>query len=219
MPVIQWISWLALSIFGASAIISLRSFRNNFPADLKLLSLLWVVLFIIDVGGSILKIRNIHNLWVYNIFGWLFYLPLAALYYKKIDHSFIRKCIKVFAILFMMMIVADTLFIEGFWQLQSLVIVIGGTAIIILAATYLRQLYLSESNENITRDPWFWFSIAFIVYFGASVPYLGMLNYMWEHYTDFAAIYYFYIYITFTMVMHCLIITGFLCRTNFQKSS
>jgi hypothetical protein len=217
MPVIQWISWLALGIFGAAAIISLRSFRNNFPADLKWLSVLWVLLFLIDVGGSILKIRNVHNLWVYNIFGWLFYLPLAALYYQKIDNTIVRKCIRVFAVLFMIMIVADTLFIEGFQRLQSLVIVVGGTAITIIAAAYLRQLYQSESNEKITRDPWFWFSIAFIVYFGGSVPYLGMLNFLWEHYTDFAAVYYFYIYITFTMVMHSLIITGFLCRTNFQR--
>jgi hypothetical protein len=217
MPVIQWISWLALCIFGVAAITSLRSFRKNFPADLKWLSILWVVLFMIDVGGSILKIENIHNLWVYNIFGWLFYLPLALLYAEKIDHSFIRKCVRIFAILFSIVIIADTLFIEGFHQLQSLVIVIGGTAIIILAAAYLRQLYLSDSNERITRDPWFWFSIAFIVYFGASVPYLGMLNYLWQNYTDFAAVYYYYIYITFTMLMHCLIIIGFLCRTNFQK--
>jgi hypothetical protein len=217
MPIIQWISWLALCIFGAAAIISLRSFRKDFPADLKWLSILWVVLFMIDVGGSILKIENIHNLWVYNIFGWLFYLPLALLYAKKIDHSFIRKCVRVFAVLFSIVIISDTLFIEGFHQLQSLVIVIGGTAIIILAAAYLRQLYLSDSNDRITRDPWFWFSIAFIVYFGASVPYLGMLNYLWQNYMDFAAVYYYYIYITFTLLMHCLIIIGFLCRTNFQK--
>jgi hypothetical protein len=217
MPVIQWISWLALGIFGTAAIISLRSFRNNFPDELKFLSVLWVVLFLIDVVGTIMRIRNINNLWLYNIFGWLFYLPLAGLYYQKINHPVVRKSIRVFAMLFTMMIVADTLFIEGFRQLQSLIIVIGGTAIIILAAAYMRQLYQSESNENITRDPWFWFSIAFVVYFGGSVPYLGMLNYLWEHYTDFAAVYYFYIYIGFTMVMHCLIIIGFLCRTNFQK--
>lgn len=136
---------------------------------------------------------------------------------KKIDHSFIRKCVRAFAILFSIVIIFDTLFIEGFHQLQSLVIVIGGTAIIILAAAYLRQLYLSDSNERITRDPWFWFSIAFIVYFGASVPYLGMLNYLWKNYMDFAAVYYYYIYITFTLLMHSLIIIGFLCRTNFQK--
>ena len=159
MPVIQWISWLALGIFGAAAIVSLRSFRNNFPADLKWLSVLWVLLFIIDVGGSILKVRNLQNLWVYNIFGWLFYLPLAALYYQKIDHPIIRKSVKVFAILFTVMIVADTFFIQEFRQLQSLVIVVGGIAIIILAAAYLRQLYQSDSNENITRDPWFWFSM------------------------------------------------------------
>lgn len=208
-----------MAIFGAAALISLRSLRKNFPADLKLLSILWVILFLIDVAGIIMKTRNMHNHWLYNIFGWLFYLPLAALYYQKINQPVIRLCIKVFAILFTLMIIADTLFIEGFWKLQSLVIVVGGTAIIALAAIYLRQLYFSDSNEKITRDPWFWFSIAFIVYFGASVPYLGMLTYLWENYRDFAAMYYFYINITFTMVMHCLIITGFLCRTNFQKSS
>lgn len=217
MPLTEWITWIAFGIFGSAAIISLRSFRNNFPTELKLLSVLWVVLFLIDVVGIIMRIRNLNNLWLYNIFGWLFYLPLVGLYYQKIDHPVIRKSIKVFAMLFTLMIVADTFFIEGFRQLQSLVIVVGGTAIIILAAAYLRQLYLSESNESITHDPWFWFSIAFIVYFGGSVPYLGMLNYMWEHYTHFAAVYYFYIYITFTMMMHGLIITGFLCRTNFQK--
>jgi hypothetical protein len=208
-----------MSTFGAAALISLRSFSKDFPADLKLLSIQWVVLFLIEVTGIIMKIRDMNNHWLYNIFGWLWYLPLAGLYYQKINHSFIRIFIKVFAILFTMMIIADTLFIEGFWQLQSLVIVVGGTVIIFLGAAYLRQLYFSESNEKITRDPWFWFSIAFIVYFGASVPYLGMFNYLWEHFSDFAAIYYFYIYITFAMVMHCLIITGFLCRTNFQKSS
>jgi hypothetical protein len=217
MPVIQWISWFALCIFGAAAFVSLRSFRYNFPAELKWLSILWVLLFIIDVGGSFLKARHFRNLWVYNIFGWLFYLPLAALYYQIIDHPVIRKGIKVFAIFFIFLVVFDTLFIEGFHQLQSLVIVTGGTAIIILAGSYLRQLYISDSNEKITRDPWFWFSVGFIVYFGASVPYLGMLNYLWQYYTDFAAVYYSYIYIAFTMLMHCLFITGFLCRTNFQK--
>jgi hypothetical protein len=213
----QWISWLALGIFGAAAVVSLRSFRNNFPADLRWLSVLWIGLFVVDVVGSMLKVKNVNNLWVYNVFGWLFYLPLMVLYYRKIEQILIRKCIKVFAILFMTMIIADTAMFEGFWQLQSLVIVVGGTAIIILAGAYLRQLYLSESNESISRDPWCWFSIAFIVYFGVSVPYLGMLNYLWAHYTQFAAEYYFYVYISFTMLMHCLIITGFICRTDFQK--
>lgn len=217
MPVIQWISWFALGIFGTASIVGIRSFRTHAPADMKWLSLLWVVLFIIDVGGNILKAKNIDNLWLYNIFGWLFYLPLAALYYQVIDHPLIRRCIRVFIPLFMLIIVTDTFFIEGFHRLQSLVIVTGGIAIIILAGAYLRQLYLSESNDNITSDPWFWFSVAFIVYFGVSVPYLGMLNYLWQHYTDFAAVYYSYIYIAFTMLMHGLIITGFLCRTNFQK--
>lgn len=219
MSLIEGIPWLALGMFGAAAVVSLRSFRSDFPADLKGLSILWVVLFLIDVAGTFLKVKNLHNHWVYNIFGWLFYLPLAALYYRKLLHPVMRKGIKWFSIVFILLIITDTAFIEGFRQLQSLVIVIGGAAIIVMAAAYFYQLYYSESNESITGDPWFWFSFAFIVYFGASVPYLGMLNYLWEHYKDFAAVYYFYINMSFTIIMHVLIIKGFLCRTNFQKSS
>lgn len=219
MHVIEWISWFALGTFGTAAVISLRSFRNHLSADLKWLSLLWVFLFCLDVIGNVLKEKNFNNLWLYNIFGWFFYLPLCALYYTKLHQPAIRTFIKIFAAILATLIVVDTFFIEGFRRLQSLVIVVGGAGIICLAGAYFRQLYVSDSSEKISRDPWFWFSFAFIIYFGASVPYLGMLNYLWEHYKDFAAAYYFYVNISFTIVLHCLIITGYLCRINFQKSS
>lgn len=219
MAFTEIISWLALSVFGAAAIISLRSFINDFPVELKIFSALWVLLFIIDVIGNIMREMNIHNHWLYNIFGWLFYLPLAGLYYRILESAFIRKLVKLFAVIFTLLIIVDSLFIEGVKQLQSIIIVCGGASVTFMAAAYLRQLYISESNEKISRDPWFWFSVALIVYFGASVPYLGMFNYLWEHYEDFAAVYYFYINISFTILLHCLIITGFLCRTNYRKSS
>lgn len=219
MTVTEIISWFALCVFGAAAIVSLRSFTRDFPQELKMLSVLWVVLFIIDVVGHIMREKNIHNHWLYNIFGWLFYLPLAGLYYRVMESLFVRKLIKIFAVVFTLLIIADSIFLEGVKQLQSIIIVCGGAAITFMAAAYVRQLYISESNEKISRDPWFWFSVAFIVYFGASVPYLGMFNYLWEHYQDFAAVYYFYINISFTILLHLLIITGFLCRTNYRKSS
>jgi hypothetical protein len=142
-----------------------------------------------------------------------------GLYYLKLNSAAIRSVIKVSAILFTLLIIADTLFIEGLHKLQSLVIVCGSATIIALAGAYFWQLYNSGSNERISRDPWFWFSCAFIVYFGASVPYLGMFNYLWSNYQDFFAIYYFYIYISFTILLHTLIIIGFLCRASYQKSS
>jgi hypothetical protein len=219
MALTEIISWLALGVFGAAALISLRSFINNFPAQLKALSILWVALFVIDLGGHVMKEKGIHNHWLYNIFGWLFYLPLALLYLRNIISPTIRKLIKLFIVAFPLLIVIDSAFLEGVRQLQSVIIVCGGAGITFMAAAYMRQLFLSDSNEKISRDPWFWFSFAFIVYFGASVPYLGMFNYLWENYKDFAAVYYFYINMFFTIVLHCLIITGFLCRTNYRKSS
>lgn len=213
------IQWVALTVFGAAALVSLRSFRNDFPVVMKSLSVLWITLFMIDLAGNILRIRNNNNHWLYNIFGWLFYLPLALLYFRVIDSTSIRKAIRVFIPVFFVLIIIDSLLIEGVRQLQSVIIVCGGASIAFMAAAYIRQLYISESNDRISADPWFWFSLAFILYFGTSVPYLGMLNFLWENYPHFAALYYYYINISFTIVLHCLIITGFLCRTNYRKSS
>ncbi len=213
------IPWLALCTFGIAALVSLRSFTHDFPFELKALSVLWIILFLLDVTGNIMKEKEIHNHWLYNIFGWLFYLPLAWLYYRRITGPWMRKLIKLFVVVFTLLIIVDSLFLEGVRQLQSLIIVCGGASVIFMATGYMRQLYISESNEKISKDPWFWFSVAFILYFGGSVPYLGMFNYLLEHYRDFAAVYYYFINISFTILLHCLIITGFLCRTNYQKLS
>ena len=99
-----------------------------------------------------------------------------------------------------------------------MVIVGGGIFMIFLVAAYFRQLYLSEETESITRDPWFWFSFGFLIHFGGTVPFLGMLNFLWQHYKVFTSFYYIYFSNSFTLMLNLLIITGFLCRRNYQRS-
>jgi hypothetical protein len=44
-----------------------------------------------------------------------------------------------------------------------------------------------------------------------------MLNYLWRRYPEFTSFYYLYFCNSFTILLNILIITGFLCRRNYQQ--
>ncbi|HMF73819.1 MAG TPA: hypothetical protein VK616_20200 [Flavitalea sp.] len=210
------ISVFPLIIAGLAAAVSLISFRYYYPASLKKLSLLWVLdLFFIDLAGHIFKTLGIKNHWIYNFYFWIFYMALAYLYSEQIQSKNIRRSICYFHILFPLLVISESV-LYGITTLQTLGIVVGGTFIIFLSASYFRQLYLSEENEKISHDPWFWFSFGFLIYFGGTVPFLGMLNYLWEQYPTFSNFYYLYFCNTFSIFMNIVIIAGFLCRKDYR---
>lgn len=213
------ISWLPLGIVALAALVSLRSFLYHYPVSLRRLSLLWVVNFCVDLAGHITKELHIRNHWLYNIYGWVLYLSLAHLYYGQIKSNRIRVAIRYFYIVFPVLVAADSFFFEPIMSLQSLVIVAGGSFIIFLAAAYFREMYLSDESEKITRYPWFWFSCGFLVNFGGTVPFLGMLNHLWKNYPAFTLFYYTYFHNLFVVLLNTLIIAGFLCRKNYRRSS
>ena len=210
-------STLPLFFVGLAAVTSLVSFRDNYPDGLKKLSLFWVFNFCVDLCGHITKFYGLKNHWLYNIYFWLMYLVLAHLYDGQVKHKYVHLAIRVFYIVLPLLVLAESL-VSGIDKLQTMMLVAGSIFMIFLAAAYFRQLYLSEDNESVARDPWFWFSFGFILYFGCTVPFLGMLNYLWGHYKEFTNFYYSYFCNSFAILLNLLIITGFLCRKNFQKS-
>lgn len=213
----QLISTLPIIIVGLAAAISLISFRNHYPLTMKQLSLLWVLNFIADLSGHITKYAGMKNHWIYNIYFWILYLVLAYLYDKQIENKYIHHSIRWFYIVFPVLIITESIR-HGIGDLQTIIIVIGGIFMIALAVAYFRQMYLSEETTRITRDPWFWFSIGFLIHFGGTIPFLGMLNYLWQRSPAFTHFYYLYFSNSFTIFLNLLIIVGFLCRRNYQKS-
>ena len=217
MDATQIIRTLPLVIVGIAAAVSLISFIRHYPSALKQLSLLWVLNFSVDLAGYIIRDNDGHNLWLYNIYFWIMYVALAYLYGTQIRNKAIQKSIRWFYGLFPVLVIVQSA-TGGIIELQPLVIVGGGVFIIFLAASYFRQLYLSDDTKPITRDPWFWFSFGFLIHFGGTVPFLGMLNYLWAHYREFTTFYYLYFCNLFTVLLNLMIITGYLCLRNYQKS-
>ncbi|MHA4809496.1 hypothetical protein ACX0G9_15390 [Flavitalea flava] len=211
------ISTFPLVIVGLAAVVSLVSFRNDFSKALRILSLFWGFNFFVDLTGHITKYYGLKNHWLYNIYFWIMYLVLAYLYDRQIHNKHVHQSIRLFYLVFPLLVLAESL-VSGIQDLQTMVLVSGSVFMIFLAAAYFRQLYLSEETELITRDPWFWFSFGFIIYFGCTVPFLGMVNYLWSHYQEFTNFYYLYFCNSFAILLNLFIITGYLCRRSFQKS-
>src|SRR5688572_27482280 len=213
MDIDQIISRLPIFIVGLAALVSLISFPSGYPLALKQLAVLWIINFVFDLAGHL----TIQNHWIYNIYFWIQYLALAWLYDKQIKNKYIHRSIRWFYFIFPLLIIVETTW-HGIGELQSIIIVTGGIFMIALAAAYFRQMYLSEETEPVTRDPWFWFSFGFLIHFGGTMPFLGMLNYLWQRLPAFTHFYYLYFSNTFTIMLNLLIIAGFLCKRNYQKS-
>lgn len=216
MSLSQALSLLPLVFIGSAALISLRAFIYSFSAPLKVFSMVWIIVFTIEIAGHLMSGSN-H--WLYNIFYPFLYLSLTYIYQQVLQSAFIQKLIQIFYISFVVFVVINSFLIQGITTLQTLTIAVGGSFITFLAGAYFRQLYKSEDSEKITKDPFFWFSFGFILYFGGTVPFLAMLNYLWQLSEEFTKFYFLYFSNAFSIFLNILISIGFLCRKNYLKSS
>ena len=203
-------------VIGLSAMVSWRSHFYQFPPAVKLFSLVWTFWFIMDAVGHVLA-YSMQNHWLYNLLYIIYFPALMYTYQKQFTHGGLQRIIFWLYPVFFFFVVLNTFLIQGFHQHQTLTFVVGGSFIIFLSAAYFWYLYTSENNEKITRDPFFWFSFGLLVCYSGTVPFLGMLNYLWNRNPDFTRFYYQYVSNLFYILLSILIAIGFLCRKNFQK--
>lgn len=213
-----------LFFLGAAAVAGLRVFFVPATTPLRLFALLCAVTFAAELLGHYMRQSgafsdgNETNHWFYNIFNAFQIFILCKIFYLKLHSDNLRVVIQFFYVVFLLFIIANTLAIQGFVAYQTLTVVVGGGFVIFLAGAYFWQLLVSPDNERITRDPFFWFSFGLIVYFGGSIPFLGMLNYLIQYYSEFTKIYFTLIYTGFSVVFNIMITIGFLCRKDYLKS-
>lgn len=202
---------------GVAVLFSLRAFIYNFPTPLKTLSKIWIAMFLVEMLGHTLK-HSEENYWLYNIFHIPFYFYLAYIYFEILESQTIRTAIQIFYFVFIVFAVFNTIFFQGLFTFQTLTIVFGGCFVSFLAGSYFSQMINSSDNQLITRDPFFWVSFGLAVYFGGTVPFLGMFNYLLRNYPDFHSFYFEYIYYSFSIFLNIIISIAFLCRVSYQKS-
>lgn len=185
--------------------------RNPLPFSYRGFALLIILLSILETIGNIIGFIYSNNHFFFNII-YAIELTLVPWFFKYwIQRLWIKKIIEGFTLIFPLFVLVNTIWIQGFFTLQTYSFVLGGSFILLLSVAYLGELYTNEESQNIFRNPVFWFSLAFLIYFAVSVPYFGMLNYLVTNYLSFATLYYELIYEPTICLYNIFLTIGFLC--------
>jgi len=203
----------------AAAIVALIAFRRWMPLHFKLLLVFVFLYAFADTAGAIIgSYYGLKNHFLYNLVWGVQYIIIAYFYYHTLQSRITKRIIIVFFALFPTFFLINACWIQGFYTLQTYSIVLGGSFMLLFAVAYIWQVYTSTETQSIFRDPVFWFSLAWLFYYGLTAPYLGMLNYLLTNFPDFAYDYYIMVIDFSDCLRNLLLIIGFLCNRTATKS-
>lgn len=201
----------------AASIVALISFRRWMPLHYKLLLVFIFLYAFADTAGAIIGSYYGTNHFFFNIVWGIQYMIIAYFYYHTLQSKTIRRIILVFFALFPIFFLINACWIQGFYKLHTYSIAIGGSFMLLFVIAYIWQVYTSTETQSIFRDPVFWFSLAWLFYYGLTAPYLGMLNYLLTNFPDFAYDYYVRVVDFSDCLRNSLLIIGFLCKKTASK--
>lgn len=172
----------------------------------------WLIIFLslMETIGNVMAFYGRRNHFLFNISDPINFFGVSYFFYLVLHHPTVKKFIRIYLFVFPVFTLVNVLCIQDFFSLATNSFVFGGTFVFMLAVAYLWQLYNSNDTTSIFLDPVFWISLAYLFYCAVSVPYLGMLNYLWAKYPRFTGAYYI-IYDGANIISKILLTTGFLC--------
>ena len=202
----------------AASIVALIAFRRWMPLHFKLLLVFVFLYAFADTAGAIIaRVYDSKNHFLYNLVWGIQYMIIAYFYYHTLHSRIIKKIIVGFFALFPIFFIINACWIQGFYTLQTFSIILGASFMLLFAVSYIWQVYISTETQSIFRDPVFWFSIAWLFYYGLTAPYLGMLNYLLNNDPEFAFKYYVWAIDFSDCLRNSLLIIGILCRKTTSK--
>jgi hypothetical protein len=141
---------------------------------------------------------------------------LNFIYYKAIYFAVVKKAIKVFSCVYIVIFSLNAALIQGWSDFNTYTFAVGGLVILTWIGIYFIQLMHNPQLPELKKDPMFWISTGLLFYFIGKTPFYGMINYLIENHLGVAKKY-FVIVQLLIVVEHSLLGVGFLCRQPNQK--
>lgn len=156
------------------------------PLPLKVLT------FVIGLGllgecAGFLMYRYIEtNLPVYNVVLLGEYMGYAYFYKLVTRISWIKKTAHWFVLLFPLFWCISIVWFSGLLPWNSYVFISGCVFVIFFALSYFYQAISDDLAEPLHKKPEFWISTGLILFYTANLPFLGMYNFLINHYVELA---------------------------------
>lgn len=201
----------------ACGITILVAYRNSWPLSFKILAIFVLGYVVGDTTANIVGfVTKKSNHYIYNFLYAVQFMVIPLFFYYHLTSKFLKKVIIYFFFVFPLFEILNTIWMQG-PILHTFSYVLGGSFAMLLSVAYLWQLYISEETHSIFHDPVFWFSLAWLLIFAVTVPYIGMFNYLIQNFYELASKYYLLVFDITECIRSILLMIGFLCIA--KKSS
>lgn len=203
---------------GASFIVSLISFRYNFPLHLKFFSILLGITLAAELTAVYL-FRALHlgtNSPVYNSFMLVEFCSYSFFYMQIYRHPKVIAVTKAFLILIPVCWIDSTILKFGFLRWNSYFSIVGSSCTVILAVIYYAQLLSDTDPIKPLKHPEFLISTGLLILYTCTIPYLGCLNYLVSYNLPLATSLLDVLRIL-NIIMYSLFLYAFICQMTTRK--
>ena len=204
-------------IFGTICwLISLVSILFKYPKHLRLFSwFIFVSVAIEWIGWYIARHLHRNNLWLYNFNIIIEFLFLPFFYRLILRSHKIRQGIKLFLIIYPIIFFINLFFIQGLYVFNTYPYLIGDIFVLVLIINYFKEILLTPNNIKLHREPVFYISIAFLLFFTIEIPYTMLLPYFINHNLEVAMALIWVIKIL-NAVLYVLLSVAYLCQPRMR---
>lgn len=145
--------------------------------------LLFIVL--VELTGRYIRLELYKpNAWIYNIS-----VPIEYLFYGFIFYlNYTRKTFKVIALVFLIafpvFVLANMLFVQGFFRFNTNILKIGSFCMIILCCFYFTELMAKSEEIKLLTEPLFWLATGIFLFNAGEFFYSLFTDYLIQNHLD-----------------------------------
>lgn len=163
-------------------LISLISFKRGFPKYLRLFSF-FILVTILTEWTSWYIVRKLHwkSITLYNFYNIIEFMFLPYLYYLNLRSDRIKKIIFYFIAFFPVITIINMIFVQGIYTFNTYTYLAGNLFMISLIFFFFREIIKSPTYEKPARNPMFFISCGYLLFFTIEIPYTLLLPYFAKH--------------------------------------
>lgn len=151
--------------------------------------------------------NNLPGLHLFTVVEFMVFSLVYYLHFRK--NNTVRLLISINAIVFIVVALADALFIHNIWANNTLARSYAAVSLISYTLIYLHFMFRIDDAEYSSKHPMFWISIGTLIYFGCNSMYFLLYNNIINN--TAAANISLYTYTVFNIISNCLYAQSFRC--------
>jgi len=207
--------WFEIAAF----LISLLCYQTIKDKPLRWFIPFLLLIVIVELTGRyLMKEMHVVNSWLYNIFIPIEYFFYTYLFYCYINDTGQKKIIRILLMLIFPAAAINILFIQGFYNFNTNILIAGNCLMILLSCLFFVDLLRRDEQTQLLKLPMFWITVGVLLFNIGELSYTLSFNYILKNRHDAKAIVFTAINSKLIYVLYTCISIGLLC-TKYQAKT